>query len=78
MRCIICKQGETKPGLATVTLERDGLTIVFKRVPAQVCANCGEEYVDESAAAGLLKTAEEMARAGTQVEVRQYLASSAR
>jgi len=78
MRCIICKQGETKPGLATVTLERDGLTIVFKRVPAQVCVNCGEEYVDEVAAAGLLKTAEEMARAGTQVEVRQYLASSAR
>ena len=75
MRCIICKQGETKPGLATVTLERDDLTIVFKRVPAQVCANCGEEYVDEPAAAGLLETAEEMARAGTQVEIRQYLAS---
>jgi YgiT-type zinc finger domain-containing protein len=75
MRCVICKQGETRPGLATVTLERDGLTIVFKRVPAQVCANCGEEYVDEEAAARLLRTAEEMARAGTQVEVRQYLAS---
>jgi hypothetical protein len=24
MKCIICKNGETKPGNATVTLEREG------------------------------------------------------
>ncbi len=23
MKCVICKHGETKPGLVTVTLERD-------------------------------------------------------
>jgi YgiT-type zinc finger domain-containing protein len=48
MKCIICKNGETKPGNATVTLEREGTTLVIKGVPADVCANCGEEYVDET------------------------------
>ncbi len=73
MRCVICKQAETKPGWATVTLERHGLTLVVKRVPAQVCPNCGEEYVDETAAAGLLQTAERAASAGTQVVIREYV-----
>ncbi len=38
MKCLICKQGETRPGLATVTLERDGATLVIRGVPARVCA----------------------------------------
>lgn len=75
MKCLICKQAETQPGVTTVTLERDGLTMVVKSVPAQVCPNCGEAYVDEDAAAHLLTTAEEMARSGTLVDVRQYIAA---
>ncbi|MGH7938508.1 MAG: type II toxin-antitoxin system MqsA family antitoxin, partial [Bryobacteraceae bacterium] len=43
MKCTICKKGETAPGTATVTLERGGLTLVVKDVPAQICDNCGEE-----------------------------------
>lgn len=48
MKCVICKQGENLLGTVTVTLERDGTTLVFKNVPAQVCENCGEAYVDEA------------------------------
>ena len=36
MKCVICKQGETLPGVTTVTLERNGLTLVVKSVPARV------------------------------------------
>jgi YgiT-type zinc finger domain-containing protein len=75
MKCVVCKQAETRAGLATVTLERDGLTVVFKGVPAQVCPNCGEEYVDSSVSDRLLKEAEQTARNGTQVEVRQFVAA---
>jgi hypothetical protein len=53
-------------------LERDGFTHVVKQVPAQVCPNCGEDYVDEKVAGELLKSAEQMARAGAQVDIRQY------
>lgn len=74
MKCAICKHGETHPGKATVTLERDGTTLVIKCVPAMVCSNCGEEYVPEETTARLLKAAEDAARAGVQVAVREYIA----
>jgi YgiT-type zinc finger domain-containing protein len=77
MRCLICKQAETKYGATTVTLEREGLTLVIKDVPAQVCPNCGEAYVDEEVTAELLRTAEQMAQAGAQVDVRRYVPMAA-
>jgi YgiT-type zinc finger domain-containing protein len=73
MRCVICKHGETVPGHTTITLERDGLTLVVKNVPAQVCANCGEAYVSEQEAARILAEAEEIAKTGAVVDVRQYV-----
>jgi YgiT-type zinc finger domain-containing protein len=72
MKCVICKQGETTAGETTITLERDGLTLVVKNVPAQVCTNCGESYVSEKDSAQILAEAEQMAQAGTLVDVRQY------
>lgn len=75
MRCVICKQADVQKGWATVTLERHGLTLVFKHVPARVCPNCGEEYVDEQVTAQLLQNAEELARAGAQVDIREYVAA---
>lgn len=72
MKCVICKHGETRPGLATVAFTREGTTLVIKAVPADICANCGEEYVDEATTARLLRTAEEAARAGVKVDVRDY------
>jgi len=55
-----------------VTLERDGMTLVVKHVAARVCPNCGEEYVNEDAAARLMETVEQAARSGVQVDVREY------
>ncbi len=75
MKCVVCKQGETKVGKATITLERDGTTLVVKGVPANVCTNCGEEYVSEEITARLLKNAEEAVQAGVQVDVREYIAA---
>lgn len=72
MKCVICRQDETIPGFTTVTLERDSLTLVIKQVPAQVCPNCGEAYVDEDVTARLLEDAETMADAGALVDVRHY------
>lgn len=75
MKCVFCRHGETHPGTATFTLERGGATVVVKGVPARVCNNCGEKYVDEEAASRLLALAEEAAKAGVQVEVREYRAT---
>ena len=75
MKCVICKHGETSAGRATVTLERETSVLVFRSVPAEVCATCGEEYVDEVTTASLLTAADEAARAGVQVDVREYIAA---
>ena len=76
MKCVVCKNGTTKPGNTTITLEKDGATLVFKSVPARVCNICGEAYVDEDITEKrLLKSAEEAARSGIQVEIRQYTAA---
>ena len=77
MECLICKQGKTQLGTTTITLERAKTTVVFKNVPAQVCTNCGEAYVDEETSGKLLEAAEEAARSGVLVDVREYTAAIA-
>ena len=74
MKCVVCKIGSTNLGNTTVTLERDSMTLVFKGVPAQVCSNCGEAYVDADTTRQILLKAEEAARSGVQVDVRQFAA----
>jgi len=73
MKCVICKHGETADGFATVTIERDGLTLVVKKVPARVCQNCGEEYVEDTVASELFCTASAAAKGGAEFDVRHYL-----
>jgi YgiT-type zinc finger domain-containing protein len=75
MICSICRQGETNPGTTTVTLERGELTFVAKDVPAMVCANCGEEYLDSSTTEQVLRMAEEAAASGVQVDIRAFRAA---
>ena len=74
MKCVICRQAETQEGTATVTLERGGATFVVREVPAQVCPNCGEEYVDANVAAELLRSSDYLSRNGSQFDVRRYAA----
>jgi YgiT-type zinc finger domain-containing protein len=75
MKCVVCKWGETRPGTTTATLERDGATLVVKNVPARVCNNCGEAYVEQEIAQRLLTTAREALRAGVHVDVRDFAAT---
>ncbi len=75
MKCVICKHGETSPGKGTVTLEREGATLIFKGVPAEICDNCGEKYFDEVTTDRLLQIADEAARSGVEVDIRHYTAA---
>lgn len=77
MMCVICKQADLEPGTATVTLERDSLTLVIKHVAARVCPGCGEEYVDENAALRVLDMAERAAQSGVLLLVREYASLAA-
>lgn len=72
MKCVICHQAETIPGLTSVLLERGQMSLTVTGVPARICPNCGEAYADEMATTNLLRQAERMSKAGTKVETREY------
>jgi YgiT-type zinc finger domain-containing protein len=75
MKCVVCRNGETKKGHATVTIEHGTTTVVVLRVPALVCENCGEEYVDSTEAGRLEVLAGQAATRGTPVSVVEYRAA---
>lgn len=75
MECVICKNGDTNPGVVNVALQRDDSTIIFKNVPADVCKNCGEYYLDEDVTDRLLNKAEVAVKEGAEVEILRYIAA---
>ena len=74
MRCVICQHGETKPGLVTVTLEREECIIVLKKVPAEICDNCGEYYLSDTVTEQVLEKAESAINNGAELEIIRYAA----
>lgn len=74
MKCVICKHGETAPGLVTVTLQRGGTVVIMREVPAAVCRNCGEYYLDEAVAAKVYREAEAAVARHAEVEILRYAA----
>jgi YgiT-type zinc finger domain-containing protein len=74
MRCVLCKLGETKAGLVTVTLQRGDTTVIIKGVPAQVCENCGEYYLQEDITERVLAMAEEAVKNNVEVEILRFAA----
>lgn len=74
MKCLICKHGDTQAGAVTVSLQRGDTAVIVKGVPAQVCDNCGEYYLDEQVTETVLGMAEDAARKRVEVEVLRYAA----
>ncbi len=74
MRCVLCKTGHTSRGETTVTLTRGETTVVIKGVPADVCDNCGEPYLDEETSAWVMDRAEQAVAQGVEVEIVRYAA----
>lgn len=74
MKCAICKTGESQSGHVTVTLQRGNTVVIIKEVPAQVCQDCGEYYLDEPVAQRVYAQADDAAQRHAEVEVVQYAA----
>lgn len=74
MKCQLCKNGRTEKGRVTVTLERGNTVVIIKNVPADICENCGEFYLDEETTYNILAKAENAAQNNAEVEILQYAA----
>ncbi len=69
MKCVICKQGDTRPGHVHVTLQRGNTVIVVKNVPADICVNCQEYYLSAEATERVLAQGEQAVERGAEIEV---------
>jgi len=72
MICLICRQSETSNSLTSVSFERGEVRLVVNNVPARVCPNCDEAYVDEAVAAQLLRSVKKLSEAGILEDVIEY------
>ncbi len=74
MKCALCRNGHTKPGKVTVTLEKDGSVVIIKAVPAEVCENCGEYFLSDEVTQQVLDRARRARDHGTEVEILRFAA----
>ena len=74
MKCVICKTGQTHPGTATVTLQRDNTVVIIRDVPAEVCEDCGEYYLSEPVARRVYADADKTVQRHVEVEIQRYAA----
>lgn len=51
-RCPVCEGKKTK-GTTTYTVDLGFGVVVVRNVPAKICAQCGEEWIDASVARSL-------------------------
>jgi YgiT-type zinc finger domain-containing protein len=75
MKCVICKNGETQDKTTTVTLESKGKTFVFKEVPARICQNCGEQYVEDIISRRLFDLMKSSEKIGTELNISKFVAA---
>ncbi len=69
MPCVICKNGETEPGITISILERDSTIIFIRDIPAKVCNNCGKAYIDSQTIVNLHNMSPENSERDDEVDV---------
>ena len=74
MKCAICQNGTTTDGYITTVLEREQTTVVFKKVPARICNNCGEEYISVEVNESLLSQTHTEWERGITLEMLEFAA----
>jgi len=74
MKCVICRTGETTPGVTAVTLHRGDTIVVIKEVPADICMDCGEYYLGSETTRIVYERADEAAKRNAEVEILRYAA----
>ncbi len=66
--CPICG-GRKESGTTTYSVELGTGVVVVRNVQAEVCVQCGEEWIDNETAQELERIVEEARKKGHQVEV---------
>jgi len=67
-KCPLCR-GEKKPGATTYSVDLGFGVVVVRNVPAKICNQCGEEWIEEKVAKELEKIVENAHLTQCQLEV---------
>lgn len=70
-KCPLC-QGSVADGSTTFTVDLGEGIVVVRDIPAQVCSQCGEEWLDDSTAAKLENIVESARKKHVTVEVARW------
>ena len=71
MNCVMCKATLSQEVLNHIVDINGSITIV-KDVPANVCKQCGENYIDSDVARNLDAVMEEIQKGGAEVTIISY------
>jgi len=72
MICLICGQAQPVPGFTTVKLDHEEINLTVRGIPASVCPNCGDAYLDETVATRLLQIVKRSIESGESIEFLEY------
>jgi len=75
MKCAICKTGEMKEGQTSVTLTRGNSTLIVKSVPAHICDNCGEYWLESEVTSIVYQIADDAVKKGAELEICRFIAA---
>jgi len=78
MKCVVCKKGEIGQALTTITLEKNGTTIIFSKVPCLTCDKCGEVYLDEDVTGKMDARLEKAVSIATEISIQHFDANCGR
>ena len=72
--CFLCKNDALRPGVTDTSLTRGEVVMVVKGVPAQVCTNCREAYLERAVYEQLKAEFKAAEKAGVEFVARRYAA----
>jgi YgiT-type zinc finger domain-containing protein len=67
-KCPLCG-GKVEPGKTTFTVDMKTGVVVVRNVPAFICTQCGEEWIDNPTSAQLESIAARAKQANTELEM---------
>jgi len=74
MNCVICKHGHTSYGKTTVVFTKNKVSVIIREVPADICENCGEYYLDEETTKKVLQIAQQVVERNVELEICDFAA----
>ena len=73
MICVMCK-GEMTPGKVNFPVDLEENFILIKEVPALVCKQCGEHFLDDATAKRIEEIVETARSSNVEIEVLRFAA----